>query len=72
MDNKTFNDVRNTIEEVSYRDALEYFINSNGDDLTEETKEKIRQNPDEYVLFSTSQDGMEVALKDPEIHERQR
>lgn len=62
---KTYIQVKGTIEEQSYKDKLENFLSTNGSDVTEETKEQIRKNPDHFVLFADSEDGLEVTFKDP-------
>ncbi|QES88974.1 hypothetical protein [Rhizosphaericola mali] len=67
--NKTYEQVKNTIECNMYKEALEYFLQTNGADITSNIKERIRDNPDEYVLFGESEDGLEVSLKDTNTHE---
>jgi hypothetical protein len=67
--NKTYEQVKNTIEYNMYKEALEYFLQTNGADIAPNIKECIRDNPDEYVLFGESEDGLEVSLKDTNTHE---
>ncbi|WP_255478221.1 hypothetical protein [Rhizosphaericola mali] len=39
------------IEYNLYKEALEYFLQTNGADIAPNIKERIRDNPDEYVLW---------------------
>lgn len=63
---KKFEHVKNTIEEKQYQEALEKFLISNGADLPMERKEEIRRDPDKFVFWGESEDGLEVTLKQPD------
>lgn len=44
------------------------FLKTNGPDLSLILKEKIREKPDNYVLFENSEDRLEVCLKDSDLY----
>ncbi len=64
--NKLFSDVKGTIEEKAYRDALQEFLDTNAADLSEAMKISVVDTPDGYVYFSSGEDGIEVTMKQRE------
>ncbi|PZP48317.1 MAG: hypothetical protein DI598_10120 [Pseudopedobacter saltans] len=62
---KQFRQILNTIDEGHYIEVLENFLSTNGADLNEDTKDEIRKDPDRFVLFGDTEDGLEVTLKNP-------